>query len=80
MLTLTKKTIPEADRIVRLPEVLAMTGVSESTIARWEQNGEFPGRVRIGIRCVGWRVSEITRWITSRNSAIDEKLRCPNDG
>jgi len=73
MLTLTKKTIPEADRIVRLPEVLAMTGVSESTIARWEQNGEFPSRVRIGVRSVGWRLSQVSRWILSRNAVISEE-------
>ncbi len=69
MVRLAKRTLPKADRIVRLPEVLTITGVSESTIARWEDNREFPGRVRIGVRCVGWRMSEIMRWIASRKSA-----------
>ena len=77
MITLTKKTMPDGDRIIRLPELLAITGVSASSILRWERTGTFPCRILIGDRSVGWRYSQIADWIASRNTAIREKVgRC----
>ena len=80
MITLQNKPRAEVDRIIRLPEVLAMTGVSESTITRWERGGEFPCRLRIGARSVGWRLSQVSRWIVSRNAAISEEAGGSDDG
>ena len=72
MLTLNKNTRPDSDRIIRLPELIATTGVSASTVLRWERTVLFPSRIRIGPRSVGWRVSEVARWIASRDAAIGE--------
>ena len=37
------RTLPNSTgRLMRLPEVLEITGVSESTIRRMEQEGRFP--------------------------------------
>ena len=53
-------------RILRLPEVVARTGLSRSTIyARLEQ-GRFPRPVALGGRAVGWIESEIDEWIRER--------------
>ncbi|MBP6111427.1 MAG: AlpA family transcriptional regulator [Sphingobium sp.] len=51
------------DRILRLPTVLARTGLSRSTLYRKIAEGTFPRQVRISIHGAGWYESEINRWI-----------------
>jgi prophage regulatory protein len=51
------------DRIVRLKTVLARTGLSRSTIYRKIAEGTFPPRIKISINGVGWRESDINRWV-----------------
>lgn len=56
------------DRMMRLPEVLRLTGLSESGVRYLENVGIFPRRRKIGIRAVGWLESEINTWISNRNT------------
>ena len=58
--------IPE---IYRLPEVVAICGLSRSTIYEMIGRGEFPAPVRLGARAVGWRRSDIEAWLDSRPAA-----------
>jgi prophage regulatory protein len=51
------------DRILRIKAVLARTGLSRSTLYRKIQNGTFPRQIHIGIRCAGWRESEVGAWM-----------------
>ena len=53
-------------RILRLPEVMARTGLSRTTIYRWRLAGRFPQAVRLGTRCVGFIESEIEEWLRER--------------
>jgi len=52
-------------RILRLPEVINITGLSRATIWRKECDGSFPQRVRTGENSVGWKSTEIDEWIES---------------
>jgi len=54
------------NRILRFPEVKALTGLSRSTIWRLEKLGDFPQRIRCGLRGVGWLESEIAEYINGR--------------
>ena len=51
------------NRILRLGSVLERTGLSRSTLYRKIQGGSFPAQVRISERCIGWRESDIERWL-----------------
>ena len=54
------------NRIMRLPEVLELTGLSKSTLYRRMKAGEFPQPVRLGgprCRAVGWLADEVYAWI-----------------
>lgn len=51
------------DRIIRLPTVLARTGLSRSTIYRKIAEGTFPRQVKVSVHGAGWRESAINRWI-----------------
>ncbi|MDI6854840.1 MAG: AlpA family phage regulatory protein [Deltaproteobacteria bacterium] len=37
-----------------------------TTVWRWEKNGQFPRRRKLGGRSVGWLRKEILEWIASR--------------
>lgn len=52
-----------ADRILRLPEVLHVSGHSRSSLYRAIRAGRFPPPVGVGDRTRGWRDSEIQAWI-----------------
>ena len=40
--------IENMERILRLPEILEITGVSNATIWRWVNSGDFPAPVKLG--------------------------------
>ena len=50
-------------RIMRLPEVKAITGLSRSTIYFRMALGTFPKQVPLGGRAVGWLEDEIQEWL-----------------
>ena len=51
------------EKIIRLPTVLARTGLSRSTVYRKMAEGTFPAQVKISIHGAGWYESAINRWI-----------------
>lgn len=52
------------DRLVRLPELkILLGGVSTASVYRWVKLGILPKPQRIGVRGVGWRLSEIEKLI-----------------
>jgi prophage regulatory protein len=55
-----------SDRLIRQPEVSAITGKDRITIWRDEREGRFPNRVKIGKRAIAWHESEILAWVKSR--------------
>ena len=54
------------DKIIRVDDVIEMTGVSRGTLWRWERQNKFVKRVQLGANSVGWRLSEVNDWIKSR--------------
>lgn len=55
-------------KILRPTEVVRLTGLSLSTIKRLEQRGDFPQRVKLSLKAVGWKSSDIQIWIESKKS------------
>ena len=57
------------DPILRERQVRSVTGLGRS--ARWtlEREGQFPKRVKLTSRAVGWKSSEISAWINGRERA-----------
>ena len=62
-------------RLLRLPEVEAITGLSKNTIFRLVKAGLFPPPIRIGPRAVAWRWLDIKAWLDSRPLATGENWR-----
>ena len=55
-------------RILRLPEVLARTGVSRTTIYEWMAQERFPKPIPLGPHSVGWIESELEAWFRERTA------------
>ena len=64
-------------RILRLPEVIRLTGLSKATIHRRYRDGTFPRPLRLGPQSIGWRRAEIVEWLESlprAGAALDDGL------
>lgn len=59
-------------RMLRLPEVVKMTGLSQTTLWRRERAGQFPRRRRLGMNIVAWRSDEILAWIEALPEADED--------
>ena len=57
------------NRLLRLSEVQTRCGLSRSTLYRQMGEGAFPRPLRVGVRAVRWRESEIEDWLSSRPRA-----------
>ena len=53
-------------RLLRLPAVLATTGMARSTLYKAIQDGQFPPQISIGARAVGWLEADIQAWVGGR--------------
>ena len=52
--------------ILRLPEVIARTGLSRSTIYLRMKHKAFPPQISLGGRAVGWLDEDIDGWLQDR--------------
>ena len=59
------------DAILRLPHVLALTGLGRSSIYRLVAQGDLAAPVRLSARAIGWHRSTICQWLGSRRSTAN---------
>jgi len=52
--------------LLRLPAVMQVTGLSRSTLYRLIADEQFPRPVRLGLRAVAWRRSDVEAWSEAR--------------
>ena len=55
--------------ILRLPAVIDRTGLSRSTVYLMMSKNEFPSRISLGDRAVGWLEDDINNWLEQRIEA-----------
>ncbi len=53
-------------KILRLPEIKEICGISRSAIYQGMKDGTFPKSIPLGTRMVGWSQEEIENWIESK--------------
>ena len=64
-------------RFIRLPDVIARTGLKRSSIYAAVQAGTFPAQIPLGERAVGWDESEVSAWIEARIQAARAERKTP---
>ncbi|WP_420030615.1 helix-turn-helix transcriptional regulator [Pseudomonas oryzihabitans] len=61
-------------RIIRLKEVMNLTGLARSTVYKYVSDKQFPAPLALGDRCSGWLESEIQSWILAKVAERDKDL------
>ncbi|HGE8503016.1 AlpA family transcriptional regulator [Serratia ureilytica] len=61
-------------RLIRLPDVMSITGLKRSTIYLKMKGGDFPNSIPIGERSVAWVEGEVNKWV--ENNISKRELRC----
>lgn len=61
-------------KLLRLPDVIELTGLSRSTILRMVDQDRFPRPLRLNERANGWLQSEISDWVAARLADRDGKV------
>ena len=59
-------------RFLRLHDMIASTGLSESTIRRRVEKGEMPKPVALTKRCVGWWEGDFLAWAAATREAAEQ--------
>ena len=57
-------------QILRLPEILRLTGLSRSTVYEMMRRGRFPASVKLGERAIGWFADDVNEWIAARRPRV----------
>ena len=58
--------LEKIDRILKLKEVIEITGLSRSTIYNYMSDNLFPKSIKLTIRRIGWRESDIQNYLSSK--------------
>lgn len=59
---------PFEDRILRKQQLLDMVPLSLDTIERLVKKGKFPAPVKLSEFAIGWRLSDVQKWIAERKA------------
>ncbi len=62
----TAPAMGERPRLIRMPEVEALSGLRQSMVYSLMAKGQFPASIKSGPRTVGWIESEVTAWVAAR--------------
>ena len=60
---------PIAVVMLRLREVMRVTGLARSTVYKLIHDGKFPRPIKLGARAVAWRSDAVNGWIQDRTNA-----------
>lgn len=64
------RIVSEVASLMRVPAVMAATGLKKTALYRAISRGEFPAPRKIGLRAVAWRRADVERWIETRPVAV----------
>jgi prophage regulatory protein len=60
-------------RLIRLSEVLHLTGLGKSQVYALTSAHKFPEPIKLSERCVAWAEIEVRAWIAERLAAREAK-------
>ena len=53
-------------RLLRIKDVVQITGLSRSSIYKFIEEGKFPKQIYLSQRTVAWSKADIDEWVQSR--------------
>jgi prophage regulatory protein len=70
-MTAKRPTVKPFDRVLRRPEVVAFSGLTETVLDEQIKLGRFPKPIQISQRRPGWLQSELQQWLAARVAERD---------
>jgi prophage regulatory protein len=67
-------------KLLRLKNVMDITGLGRSSIYNYMKDGTFPKQVKITANLAAWVESEIEEWVLERIAERDSELDIRNAG
>ncbi|CAM4357413.1 helix-turn-helix transcriptional regulator [Vibrio agarivorans] len=62
----TIEQFPVTSRLMRVKEIIRITGLSRSSLYKCISEGQFPKAVSLSERSVAWVEEEVQDWITAK--------------
>jgi len=62
----TQTRSKQASDLIRIKEVMSMTGLSRSSIYTYKNKGEFPNPIQLSSRSVAWVRVDVEQWILDK--------------
>lgn len=59
------------DKLICMRDVTEVTGFTRGWIYVLVREGKFPAPVKVGKRAIRWRQSEVSDWISSRDTTLN---------
>jgi prophage regulatory protein len=56
----------QASDLIRIKEVMSMTGLSKSSIYTYKNKGEFPNPIQLSSRSVAWVRVDVEQWVLDK--------------
>lgn len=53
---------------LRIPQILKLLRICESTLWLWVSKGEFPRPIKLSRKVTVWRVKDVREWIENKNT------------
>lgn len=53
-------------KVLRLKQVMVMTGLARSTLYKYMVTEGFPTQIKLGAKAVGWLETEVLAWLEAR--------------
>jgi len=63
------------DRMMRVPEVVKVVGVSTATLRNMIRDGVFPAPIKISRQAIAWSESTISDWLQAKIDETEERNR-----
>jgi prophage regulatory protein len=60
-----------SERVLSLPEVLAVVGMKKTLLYELVRTSKFPRPIKVSVRHVAWVHSEVQNWLAGRIAARD---------
>lgn len=64
----------DSKRVMRIQEVIELTGTSRSTVYRWVGEGKFVKPIKLSATSIGFLASEVEAWLDSKIQARDAEV------
>ena len=70
--SMLKEVALTQEEYLTIKEVASLIGVSRNTLYCWQRDRDFPKALRVGLKAIRFRRSEILGWLESRPRATAE--------